>query len=194
MRYQDLSPEQKAKFRDANRDWSVDGIDWWDGVYGDFLAVCQIVGVVTNIRHVVFSGFWSQGDGASFAGSWRWRAEASAEIRQHAPEDTELHRITDALTAEGVKARLCGATYLGATISRSDSMYCHSGTMNVEFEIGDENTGSCFENEDLEQLFRDLADWLYENLENEYEHLTSDDHLDEALADEEIEDEEVENV
>jgi hypothetical protein len=45
----------------------------------------------------------------------------------------------------------------------------------------------------LLQLFRDLADWLYKTLEDEYDHLTSDEAVVDTLEANEIE-EEIEDV
>lgn len=180
MRYQDLSPEQKAKFRDANRDRNVDDVDWWNGVYEDFIGFAELLGITTSIQHVAFSGFWSQGDGACFTGSWSPRLDASTEIRKHAPEDIELHRIADALVALGMKHKMLNQQ-VSASISRRAGIYMHSNMMDVELEVDGwpEDTAHV-------QTFRDLADWLYKSLEQEYTYLTSDESLNEALQDVEI--------
>ena len=49
--------------------------------------------------HLVFRGFASQGDGASFEGQYSHARGAARAIRAHAPKDEELHRIADELQA-----------------------------------------------------------------------------------------------
>ena len=103
--------------RDKARAWFRETIDtndhdWWDSVYDDFERICPILGVTLATRAVRlmgggarqkpciwFSGFWSQGDGACFEGRYAYAPRASRRIRDYAPQDTELHRIADALQA-----------------------------------------------------------------------------------------------
>ena len=100
--------------KDKARAWFRETIDhdWWDSVYDDFEQICPILGVTLATRTVRlmgggtrqkpciwFSGFWSQGDGACFEGRYAYAPRASLRIRDYAPQDTELHRIADALQA-----------------------------------------------------------------------------------------------
>ncbi len=100
--------------RDKARAWFRETIDddWWDSVYDDFERICPILGVTLATATVRlmgggarqkpciwFSGFWSQGDGACFEGRYAYAPRASLRIRDYAPQDTELHRIADALQA-----------------------------------------------------------------------------------------------
>ena len=116
--------------------------DWYDFVYEDFEAICRILGIALRTSpvklfgggtrdqaHVFFRGFWSQGDGASFEGSFCHAKGATRAIRAHAPEDTELHRIADALQA----AQRRNFHQLHATI-RQRGAYCHEYSMAIEAE------------------------------------------------------------
>ena len=86
--------------------------EWYDFVYEEFGTICRILGVTlatTTVRlngggtpetpQIFWSGFSSQGDGASFAGAYSYARGAARAIRAHAPHDPELHRIVDALQA-----------------------------------------------------------------------------------------------
>jgi hypothetical protein len=187
--------------------------DWWDSVYDDFHRICEILGIELDKDEPSFSGFWSQGDGASFTG--RYRAcglsfdtpsgyvatydLAPAKIREYAPQDEELHHIADELC---LLARIYHPTY--AKVGRPyGSNYVHSNTMYVtEWEYYDEDIG--FEGVDtaiahhieetLIAQFRALADWLYKTLEREYDYLTSDEAVVETLEANEIVEEEEEEV
>ena len=187
----ELSDAAKEKARAWYRESCLD-YEWYDFVYEDFRTICGILGVTlatSPVRlhgggtrdkpHLYFRGFWSQGDSASFEGSYSHAKGAAKAIRAHAPLDTELHRIADELQA--VQRRNFHA--LHATI-RQQGRYCHEYTMQIEVERdsptwqpptdGAEDT--------VTEAMRDLARWLYRQLRQEYEHLTTDAAIDETLA------------
>lgn len=66
------------------------------------------------------------GDGACFEGRWHWQPAAPRKIREYAPQDRELHRITDALQA--VQKR--NFWQLQAEISHR-GRYCHPYSMDI---------------------------------------------------------------
>ena len=216
-----ISEARKAQLIEQYRGINVD-YGWWDTLYDEFVRVCEILGIEIDTRAhrtmggttvhrplIHFSGFCSQGDGASWSGRYRaytWEAgwlhkvrtydAAPAKIREYAPTDGELHRVADELC---FLARLYYPAY--AHVS-SNGQYCHSGTMSLAvFEPmdGDPNDYAEEVHEHVETtltgLFRDLADWLYVKLEEEYDYLTSDEAVwDTIQANEldELEDEEEE--
>ena len=166
--------------------------DWYDFVYEDFETICRILGIALRTSpvklfgggtrdqaHVFFRGFWSQGDGASFEGSFCHAKGATRAIRAHAPEDTELHRIADALQA----AQRRNFYQLTADI-RQRGAYCHEYSMAIEVErdspAGQPMTDGA--GDTVIEALRDLARWLYRQLEAEYEHQTSDAAVDEIVA------------
>lgn len=191
----------KDKQIERHRDINVKH-DWWVDVYADFHKVCSIIGVDADIGEPSFSGFASQGDGASFTGTYRaavWRGYAGkppllfyetapAEIRQHAPEDTELHRIADELC---MLSRIYFPLHI--SIKRfGRSSYVHEQTMDCYVEpMGDDPDDWAEEvhahvQEQGTLLMRDLARWLYRTLEDEYDYLTSDEAVWGAILDNEL--------
>jgi len=173
-----MTDNRKEELIERYRDINVD-YDWWDAVYENFQLICKCMGVALDKGEPCFSGFWSQGDGASFTGTFNGEVgdNAPEEIRKHAPLDKELHRIADELCMLG---RLYYRAY--AHISRLyGTNYYHEHTMFVtgcEPVYGDADDWADTVNEAVEEglqvLFRDLAGWLYGSLENEYDYLTSD--------------------
>ena len=181
--------------RDAARAWyreSCLDYEWYDCVYEDFGTICRILGVTLRTSpvrlygggtrdrpHVNFSGFHSQGDGASFSGHYSHARGAARAIRAHAPKDDELHRIADALQA--VQKRNFWQVH--ASI-RQQGRYCHEYTMTIEVER--ESSTWQPPTDDAEdtvtEAMRDLARWLYRQLRAEYEYLTSDEAIDETIA------------
>ncbi len=201
-------------FINAHRDINVHH-EWWDCVYEDFYQICHILGIELDKGEPSCSGFWSQGDGASWTG--RYQAQsllsgyetsgtysptydlAPAKIRKHAPQDEELHRIADELCLLG---RIYGPVY--ATVRRhNNNNYVHSSTMCVsEWEYYDEELDVNDMDdlildhieETLLDVFKALADWLYRSLEREHDYLTSDEAVIDTLEANEIEEDEDEDA
>ena len=128
---------------------------------------------------IYFSGFWSQGDGACFEAYYRYKAGASKAIRQHAPLDVELHRIADVL--QGIQRR--NFFQLFADVSyRSRYYHEHSMSISVERDSPSNQPMTADAEDSITEALRDLARWLYRQLEREYEYQTSDEIIDEALV------------
>lgn len=98
--------------KERARDWWRECLDddWHQPVIDDFCQICKILGVElkTIARPPVgggarakpcvwFSGFASQGDGASFQGWYGYAVQSAKRIREYAPADVELHSIADRL-------------------------------------------------------------------------------------------------
>ncbi len=93
--------ELPAPAKEAARAWYREaGLhdQWYDFVYEDFQAICRILGVelatsavklmgggTRDAPQINWTGFSSQGDGASFAGFYRHARGAARAIRAHAP-------------------------------------------------------------------------------------------------------------
>jgi len=189
-RLDELSDAAKEKARGWYREGAFD-YDWYDCVHEDFERICKILGVRLDTRAVRlygggtrgkpciwFSGFWSQGDGTCYPGRYSHAKAARRKIREHAPKDEELHRIADALHA--IQRR--NFYQLHAVVTHR-GRYCHENSMAISVErdspVSQEMTTDA-EDAVIEAL-RDLACWLYHQLEREYEYLTSDAVVDEAI-------------
>lgn len=168
-------------FINEHRDINIEH-EWWDSVYDNFKCVCKILGIELDKDEPSFSGFCSQGDGASWTGWYRTVQPtkatydlAPALIREYAPEDKTLYAIADELC---MLARVYYPAL--AHVLRHDSRYAHEMTMCVSMvrpnddaaEFADEVTDA-LEGALLVQ-FRALAMWLYNTLEQEYKFLISD--------------------
>ena len=187
----ELSDAAKEAARAWYRESCLD-YEWYDFVYEDFQTICGILGVTLRTSpvrlygggtrdkpHLWWTGFWSQGDGASFEGSYSHAKGAARAIRAHAPKDDELHRIADALQA----AQKRNFYSLHSTI-RQQGRYYHEYTMSIDVERDSptwQPPTDDAEDTTIEAM-RDLARWLYGQLRAEYEHLTSDEAIDETLA------------
>ena len=185
---------------DTYRDINVqDG--WWDYAYESFTQELDGIGVSADEEDICFSGFYCQGDGASFEGQvvdWRKLLTAmgygdkAALIEYFEMADTECH------------------------IRRRGHMYVHQNTMHLDLDNFPEFPGDkyfslsgfellaegCGMNEfkrdtmyellrphnsdaleqELLKFVRDKAGELYISLREEYEYLTSDEAVWEAIV------------
>lgn len=138
--------------------------DWHESVYDDFIRICDIIGFDVSSRDIQFSGFWSQGDGASFTGSYQYANQSTNRIREYAPQDKELHAIADML------AELQRRNFYGLTASVTRSSYSHSHTISAECERDGYQEPTSDSDDIVTDAARRLSDWLYSTLESEYEY------------------------
>lgn len=128
--------------------------EWWDSVYDDFINIAGILGF--DVQDIQFSGFWSQGDGASFTGNYAYKKGCVAAIIVYAPKDETLHAIARDIVTMQKPAfyRIEGPIY------RQSHRYSHEKTIRAE---SDELTG----------IARQLCQWLYDQLKKDHEYRTA---------------------
>ena len=183
FKYEELDDRAKDKAKDWYRQFVFnDSCDWWH-VLEDAVQIAQILGIDIDTRWgnrepvIYFSGFWSQGDGACFEGSYRYAKGATKKIREYAPQDTELHRIADEL--QSIQRR--NFYKLCARMTHS-GRYSHSGCMDASvWHYDDQYRDIGDAEDDIAQLMRDFADWIYDQLEKEYEYKCSDNVVEESI-------------
>ncbi len=181
-KFNELSEEQQKKVLDRYRDFNTDeNSDWYDSVYDDAKQVAELMGI--DVDKIYFSGFWSQGDGACFEGRYSYKKGSLKAVKSYAPLDNELHRIAKELTA----IQKQNFYKLEARIKHS-GFYQHSNctkfyiTKEGEYYF-DSNDSYVRDNDKaaLVPVIRDFMDWIYKQLEKEYEYLTSDEAIKESL-------------
>ena len=180
------------------REWYIHNVlnndtHWYEVVFHDFQTIGGILGITLRTHPettgaqgqttpgrlcIWFRGFDQQGDGASFEGEWKDGTDGCRRIRQHAPRDKKLHEIADALAA----AQRPNFYELAATITHQ-GRESHEYSMRIEIDrngdAGREPTeGSA---EAVKEALRNLARWLYRQLEAEYDNETSDSVVDKAI-------------
>ena len=102
--YGELSDEAKSKVQSW---WSAD-LDY-DCIYEDAATIADLFGLdirrtrktLMNGGHrydptIYWSGFWSQGDGASFEGTYKYKKGALKAVKAYCG-DAEVHRIVNGL-------------------------------------------------------------------------------------------------
>lgn len=193
--FAELSPEAQQRALEnasacAAEGWDTDNAEF---IYEDAATMAAHLGFDIRQRRVklmngghrmepeiYYSGFWSQGDGACCAGTWSAPDCDAAALKAAAPKDTELHRIADEFAT-------VAAQYPEATFSvKHRGHYYHSGCTEFDFDSGvnrdsDENCeiDDAFHERhgaaaDLKDAARAFMDWIYRQLEREYEYQTGE--------------------
>jgi len=168
-----LDASARSRACDKHRSINVEYNDWYEHVKHDAVVIGSHLGIA--ITDLMFSGFYSQGDGASFVG--RYSAEESAidRVKEHAPQDIALHAIAERLTATDTAIALIVPGRIITSITHSGHYY-HSGCMRFEHDHEDNiDISECEELLDRRaQCLEDFADWIYQQLEAEYDYQTED--------------------
>ena len=189
-----VSSERREKLIEQHRYINVEHEGWWEGVYHNFSEDMKAVGI--GVTRMYFSGFCSQGDGACFEGSLgnaltyldhhhkgqypmiRKLLEAGGDVyvncehRGHYYHQNCTEFWADADTLTGM---LDQPTEFHETIVEQ-----------WQEELADEMDG--FEKAVIEQ-WRSYMQDLYSKLEDEYDHLTSDEVVWEIIEANELDDE-----
>ena len=166
--FDELDDEAKEKSREWYRDGSLD-YAWWDTVYDYAKEAGAALGI--TVDNIEFSGFYSQGDGACFTGSYAyrkgWQQALHAVIRDEPLEDI----------GRSLQAAQRLVFYKGtATVVKTGHRYCDETSVRIDC---DPDTATF--TDAVTDALRDFMRWIYQSLEQEYEYLMSDDSVDDML-------------
>jgi hypothetical protein len=163
----------------ARRWWLKDGPpDGWDDfVLEDAKEIGKLLGI--EIDHIYYRGFWSQGDGACFVGTYSYRPGSVQAVKEYAPQDKTLHRIAKGLS----KLQRSHFYKLTAPVKHSGHYYHEYCTLvNVYDERDNSDWCVAAETADaLTDLLRDFMRWIYRALESAYDDEVSEEQVAESL-------------
>lgn len=183
-KFDELSDTAKEKAREwFRRDYP--DYDWWESVYEQADTAAKHLGIDIDRKGnhtpaIYFSGFWSQGDGACFEGSYRykkgWRKAILAEFGN---SDTQRELLDIGQQLHEAQARQFYK--LVATVTHRGH-YDHSGCTSIDVSHDEDpyrDIGDC--EDAVIQALREFMDWIYKTLEDEYDWLTSDEQVDDSI-------------
>lgn len=203
--FDELSPEAKKKALENNRDINIAHTGWEDTTIDDFEEEVKEDGI--NDLEVNYTGFHSQGDGASFTSNDidtrklfnavgiksddHLDMETPEEENSRISQNKELYDIFNDLKTLGVAKEFRNRIKpeeIRVTIERIPSRYYHENTVRANVEIWDEPDGweeppnFTSELEDkITDYIRGLCRKLYRYLEEDYEYQTSDEAVQETI-------------
>ena len=178
--FNELNELSKESARAWYREGSL-GYDWSELVIDDAKTIGALIGI--DIGKVYFSGFSSQGDGACFEGSYQYKKGSVKAVKDHAPENSELHKIAQTL-ADIQKPYFYD---LVATISHQGRYYhAHCTIVDVDCKDHDISRYCDFAfiaaHDAISEVLRDYMRWIYRSLESEHDYLMSDEQVDESIT------------
>lgn len=139
--------------------------NWHESVTDDAKQIASLMG--WNIDRVYFTGFWSQGDGACFEGSFAYAKGCARNVRRYAPQDERLHDIADRWQALQVRN-----FYMLEGTVRHRGHYYHENSTEFDWYNRDDSYRALPDGSDDEatEIARDFMRWIYRALEREYEY------------------------
>lgn len=164
-KYDELTQDQRDKAID-NLNLSDDFEFQAESTLEYFETALNILGF-NNVKFQ-YSGFWSQGDGASFTGTFNV-PKAVKELKDRMSklkEEFPTFNIHDYGSLRFTKEEKEEDTL---NIFRISSFYSHSGTVSSD-------------NEALRELVRDISNDLYKALEKDYDYVTSREYKEDVIA------------
>jgi hypothetical protein len=180
--------ELNEKAKEKARNWYQTNVacndsDWFESVYETAQQAGKILGISFQEKRnsrspaIWFNGFHSQGDGACFEGSYRYAKGSVKAIAKEYPQDKDLQAIAKELQA--IQKRQFYNLYAS---TKHRGHYYHSGCMSVDVEHTEDRYRDIGNAEqDITDQLRLFADWIYDQLEKEYEYLSSDEQAEENI-------------
>jgi len=195
--FDELSDSAKENAREWFRSGSCDENFWSECMLEEAAREGELMGIDFALRErknmkgeplpgapkIYWSGFWSQGDGACFEGTWRAsdvKADKVADGWGEDPATTEIKRI--AAEFERIAKAYPDSSF---TVKHSGS-YSHENC--TVFDFHDDNDGEDWpeekreawgeECENLKENAKDFMRWIYRQLEKEYEYQNSNEAVD----------------
>lgn len=189
--FDELSDDSKDRARSWWREFIASDTANWsaDSVIDDAATIADILGIDLRQRSVKLYGggsrweplvYWSldRGGGVGFDASYKYAPGSARRIRQHAPQDADLHRIADALQ-RAQRPHFYQLTAAVRTAGRDGTLL----EVNVyddryDYEYLDEADPAA---EDVADAIRDFAHWVHSSLQREFDYRMSDEAVDEDI-------------
>ena len=177
LKFDELSPEVKERVIEENRYTLVDNDYWYEPIIEGFVEDMRELGHDISGKDVRFSGFYSQGDGASFT-TKNGSLDAKSLI------DSVKSKVAS-LPANFTKELNEGLISFELRIT--NIRYCHANTVGLDYSYDGDNPKIEAALDEIVDIaldyLRDKMNELYRSLEEYYECLLSD----ESIADEILE-------
>lgn len=166
-KYSELPENIKQKFIE---DYGTTHDDWHDDVIHDFIEDMMKYGIFLCFENIQYTGFHSQGDGASFTVSSTnvnvldFINNSCFDFDMERQKYEDLRNLCDALSEplpENIYEKIA-TDYISLYVDRTSHHYCHSGTVDAKLEDSAPHTEELSE----EFLYETDCDTKVENFVN----------------------------
>lgn len=171
--FSELSEDQKRSYIEKRPQEFEPYDGWFESTIEANKYALEMVGF-SDVK-IGFSGFWSQGDGAHFAGNYRYKKGALALVKKEYPQWDDLHLLVKELQ-ELEKKYFYSIRF---SISHSGH-YQHENCTSFDFEDVRNNHGYTnpnFEEKPFKDACRSFMQDIYYSLQKEYEYLSSVEYI-----------------
>ena len=180
--FNELSDSAKEKARNWWRECSAGDSYWSESVIDEAKEQGKNMGL--DINNIHYSGFWSQGDGACFTGSWsaaNVKAGETAEGWGDSPETTRIKQI--AAEFEQFAKDWPESSFTVEHRGHYSHEYCTDFNVSLGHDADNELPagqwkGAC---DSIIETARDYMRWIYKQLEKEDQYQNSDECVDENI-------------
>ena len=152
--------------------------EWFRGIADDWGAKFVIdyakhVGAMIgfDVDEIYWRGFWSQGDGACWSGSVTYSTGCAAGVARERPQDAEIQRIARAW--QDLQRR--NFYQIRGKVSANDRY------MRTSADAYRTDGADPVDEDSINQIVSDFADWIYRALEKAYDYQMSDECVDETI-------------
>jgi hypothetical protein len=179
--FNELNEETQDKIIEKFYDINI-YCDWHEFTVEAFQNVLNILGIDCTSEDIHFSGFSSQGDGLNFSGRYSYKKKSMEKIKKEYPWIYE--KISgDIKVLNAIQKRYFYSLSCRIVLSKY-FRYCHSNAMSIDYiEILGENEPKNYTElkENLQDIFRSIAEEFYFLLNREYDYLTSREQIIETI-------------
>lgn len=158
----------KIRYSESYLDWN-----WYDYTIEDFTNILETIGF--NDVKIGFSVFYSQGGGAHFTGSYRYKAGALAHVKKEYPKYEALHTFAKELQ------ELESKDFYSIRFKIShNGHYQHENCTSFDFEDIRNNygyTNQGFNEDGYMEACRSFMQEIYSSLKKEYDYLMEDEQI-----------------
>lgn len=169
----DQFPKIYQKVLDDNRDWNTD-FDWYEYLIDDIKTMLGYCGFTEP--EIAFSGFSSQGDGASFTGTCYYNDIDIVKLTEYAPNEEKFR-----LFATDLKNLMKDYPDARVKLTRTNRHYVHEHTIDYDLEYEGEVSQREETIDDIKLACQGIMREIYRRLEAEYDFLQGDEQVHEGL-------------
>ncbi len=169
-KFSDHTPEVQALILTKNADYLTGDESWHDGIIEMFKEKLKMIGFFDGYSQkldIHYRGFWNQGDGAQFVGSWNYEKGSLAKVKAEFPQDEDLHNFAEKLMNLARKYQ-----YNMPFSIKSQGHYQHHNCTSFNFDYAGNYNSTMVEGDvedEVVEACRDYMQHIYKTLESEYE-------------------------
>lgn len=181
--FNELSESAQQQAIQNNTDINIDDTFWSDYIIEKYTDILESIGFC--VPSIQYSGFSSQGDGASFTCEY---IDFEKLLEYACCKYIGYSQVSDFLW--GVKVE----NFLSGKVSRSNYNYVHENSVYVDLELCVDIEGNSFADDNytrledsINNIVRSISQLIYSELENDFEYLNSDEVIKDTLISNEYE-------